>query len=57
MTDADDLLASIADASQAASRDAPGAKPDAGSGRAANLIGQVSKQVAKETAAARPPAG
>lgn len=56
MTDADDLLASIADASQAASRDTPGAKPDAGSGRAANLIGQVSRQVAKETAAARPPA-
>lgn len=53
MTDADDLLASIADASQAASRGTPEATPAAG--RAANLIGQVSKQVAKEAAAARPP--
>jgi hypothetical protein len=53
MTDADDLLASIADASQAASRGTP--TPGAGSGRASNIIGQVSKQVAKETAAARPP--
>lgn len=55
MTDSDDLLASIADASQAARS---GGKPEqpAGGGRAANLIGQVSKQVAKESAAARPPA-
>jgi len=53
MTDADDLLASIADASQAASRGTP--TPGAGAGRASNLIGQVSKQVAKESAAARPP--
>ncbi len=53
MTDADDLLASIADASQAASHGTPA--PGAGVGRAANLIGQVSKQVAKESAAARPP--
>src|SRR5688572_4698754 len=53
MTDADDLLASIADASQAASRGTPA--PAAGSGRAADLIGKVSKQVAKESAAARPP--
>lgn len=54
MTDADDLLASIADASQAASRGTPA--PNTGAGRASNIIGQVSKQVAKETAAARPPA-
>ena len=53
MTDAEDLLASIADASQAASRGTPA--PAAGSGRAADLIGKVSKQVAKESAAARPP--
>lgn len=55
MTDPDDLLASIADASQAAR--SGGTKPEtpAGGGRAANLIGQVSKQVAKESAAARPP--
>ncbi len=53
MTDADDLLASIADASQAASRGTP--SPSAGAGRASNIIGQVSKQVAKETAAARSP--
>lgn len=54
MTDPDDLLASIADASQAArSSDRPA--PPAGAGRAADLIGQVSRQVAKETAAARPP--
>jgi hypothetical protein len=53
MTDSDDLLASIADASQAAQRGTP---PPAGDGaaRAANLLGQVAKQVAKETAAARP---
>ena len=53
MTDADDLLASIADASQAAARGTPA--PGAGAGRASNIIGQVSKQVAKETAAGRPP--
>lgn len=53
MTDADDLLASIADASQAASRGTP--SPSAGAGRASTIIGQVSKQVAKEAAAARPP--
>jgi hypothetical protein len=55
MTDSDDLLASIADASQAARS---GGKPEqpAGGGRAASIIGQVSRQVAKETAAARQPA-
>jgi FliG C-terminal domain len=50
MTDADDLLASIADASQASR-----GTPTPAAGRASNIIGQVSKQLAKEAAAARPP--
>jgi hypothetical protein len=56
MTDPDDLLASIADASQAARSASDKPQAPAGGARAANLIGQVSKQVAKEAAAARPPA-
>lgn len=51
MTDPDDLLASIADASQAA-RQGQTPAPAKGAG---NLIGQISKQVAKEAAAARAP--
>lgn len=51
MTDPDDLLASIADASQAA-RQGNAPAPTKGAG---NLIGQISKQVAKEAAAARVP--
>lgn len=56
MTDPDDLLASIADASQAARSGGNRTEQPAGGDRAANLIGQVSRQVAKEAAAARPPA-
>lgn len=52
MTDPDDLLASIADASQQARHGTPVAASE--NKRAASIIGQVSKQVAKETAAARP---
>ena len=54
MTDPDDLLASIADASQQARHSTPAAAGN--HQRASTIIGQVSKQVAKETAAARPAA-
>ena len=53
MTGPDDLLASIADASQAA-RGTPAS--GAGTNRASGIIGQVSKQVARESAATRPAA-